>query len=132
MICYNTVKGTVGTKTSVCYNDVTLGQTTLMRMFVSPVLAAQTLPIGQTIKINMGISEDDASCNFYLRAYVYVGYDNGGIWTKRAEIAGPTNSVIGDYVGWKCVEIPWTLTEEVEISDSDRIIVEIWGYTSPA
>ena len=73
------------------YNTASSPLYAMIRMFVSPELAAQTLTAGATYTIGFGRAESSAQMNMFLRFFIYVWRSgSGNVKTVVAAQSDPT------------------------------------------
>src|SRR3972149_6914660 len=71
-------KGTAQTSVAGAYTKTATPKYTMIRMFVSPPLAAQTLTASDTYTIGVGQREFSPQMNLYFRFFVYVWRSGSG------------------------------------------------------
>jgi hypothetical protein len=97
----------------------------MVRIFVGPALAAQTLTGGQAgYKIGVGTKESSTSMNKYQRTFVYVWRSGSG---NVKTIIAPTSCVTEHTTAERgCVITVAGAAGDFSIQENDRIVVEIW------
>lgn len=110
------------TSSAGLYNNAGATKLTMVRMFVSPALAAQTLSGGLTYTIGFGRKESNTSMNMFLRYFVYV-WRSGNVKTIIVPTSDPTEEGILES---GCVHDFTGEAGDYSLQDEDRIVLEAW------
>ena len=116
-------KGSAQTSVAGAYVAATLK--TMVRLFVGPALAAQTLTGSQAgYKVAVGAKESSTSMNLYMRTFVYVWRSGSG---NVKTILVPTSCTVEHGTSEKgCVITATGATTDFAVLEGDRIVAEIW------
>jgi len=100
---------------------------TMIRLFISPPLAAQTLAGGQAgFKVGIGTKESSVSMNQFRRTFVYIWRQGSG---NVKTILVPTQCGTEHTTAERgCVITAAGAAGDFSILNGDRIVVEIWVY----
>src|SRR3990172_4188738 len=118
-------KGTAQTSVAGAYTTTATPRYTMIRMFVSPPLAAQTLNASDTYTIGVGQRESNAQMNLYFRFFVYVWRSGSG---NVKTILVPTSDTTEEgTTETGCVHNYTGATGNFSILENDRIVCEVWA-----
>src|SRR3989304_3304775 len=118
-------KGTAQTSVAGAYTTTATPRYTMIRMFVSPPLAAQTLTASDTYTIGVGQRESNANMNLYFRFFVYIWRSgSGNVKTILVPTSDPTEEGTAET---GCVHNYTGATGNYSILENDRIVCEVWA-----
>ena len=112
------------------------GSNELLRLFISPALAAQTLAVGERFSHCVGFQENGIPVTWRFRGFAYLWRPGVGY---IATLFGDGTSRTGVDDGWQVGEIQKTvwrasdyaaLTLDIEVRLRDRIVFEAWGHSA--
>jgi len=105
----------------------------LMRLYISPALAAQTLTAGQHFTVAGAFTAAGPDVNWSLRTFVYLWRPGIGYVTTLFSDGTSRNGVTDGDEGSNWPSAVWrsqnhaALSGDVEVRLRDRIVVEVWG-----
>ena len=118
-------KGAAQTSIAGAYKTASSPLYTLMRIFVSPPLAAQSLTASDTITIGVGTLESNIYMNLYNRFFVYVWRNgSGNVKTILVPTSDPSEEGTTET---GCVASYTGATGACSLLDGDRIVCEVWA-----
>ncbi len=111
-----------------------VGTMDLVRLFISPALANQTLAIGQQFSYAAGYSDSDEVEEWHLHAFLYLWRPGIGyvatLFGDGTALAGACRSETPDAGAkpvWRTATWP-ALTADIEVRLRDRIVLEVWAH----